>query len=314
MAEDNQDEFQPELVSFHAFGHFFRNFPSALAEDLVTLENEGAIYSHFANVGKGPDKDGHYDFGYYRIKFQPAEIYQYVEASIAHEQYLQSFDTATTFEESLAAISDPVIAHRVKTYSADLVGDEIEMLGCFASFLPDGMEALVCGSDRGRYELLTPFAPDRSGFAQLMQVINNFPMAARIVEDRSHQRPPYLIANEYDVQDLLFAIIRSVFEDAKREEWTPQMAGSSKRIDIVIGSIQTVVKVKFVRDRAHSRSVADELRIDFECYHERVECEQFVALVFDPEHHVMDPDQFSKDLSGLRQKRAHSFNVSVLVR
>jgi hypothetical protein len=143
---------------------------------------------------------------------------------------------------------------------------------------------------------------------------NNFPRAARILRERQRNRPPFVVANEYDVQDLLYALLRSVLEDARREEWTPSQAGSAKRIDVVIPSSDVVVEAKFVRSRQHGRTVADELRVDFECYHEHQNCKYLIALVHDPSGHLSDPEQFSTDLSGLRQKGDHSFDVTVLVR
>jgi hypothetical protein len=219
------------------------------------------------------------------------------------------------FDESLDAIHNPEIANRVRDYGITTMkdGSTEDIRGCFASFLPDGMEELVCGHLRGRYKLVNNLI-DRDGFAELMQILNNFPTAARAMSNRKYGRPPFLLSNEYDVQDLLYTILRCTFDDVKREEWTPQNAGSAKRIDFVIRSIQTVIEVKYVRDDLHARKIADELKIDFECYHERPECVQFVGLVFDPQQRIVDPVQFSNELSGLRQKRSHSFTVSILVR
>jgi hypothetical protein len=75
-----------------------------------------------------------------------------------------------------------------------------------------------------------------------------------------------------------------------------------------------VVEAKFVRDAKHAKSVADELRIDFESYHAHSGCKQLIALVYDPGLYLPDPQQFEIDLSGLRQKGDHSFEVTVLVR
>ena len=139
-------------------------------------------------------------------------------------------------------------------------------------------------------------------------------MAARVPRERQRERPSFAIENEYDVQDLTFAVLRSMFDDAKREEWTPAMAGTAKRIDILIPSVGVALETKFVRNKRHAAQVADELRVDFECYHSRAECQHLIALVFDPEGLVPDPAQFSTDLSGLRKKDGHSFEVTVLVR
>lgn len=314
--EDGSDEFR--LVDIHAFGHRLKDYPSGLAEDLITLERESAIYAHFADDAKGPDDEGQWEFRYYRIPLRPTEIVQYVEASLAYQEFHAAVEHGAGFAEALTAISDPDIAQRVRDYDGGATmlddGTTVDIHGCPASFYPEGMEALLCGGQRDRYEELPALGETRDRLAQLMQILNNFPLAARILRDRQRGRPAFVLENEYDIQDLLYAVIRMVFEDAKREEWTPQRAGSAKRVDVTIVSIGAIVEAKYVRDERHAKHVADELRIDFECYHDRPDCRHLIAFVMDPRGYIADPAQFGADLSGLRQKMGHSFEVSVLVR
>lgn len=310
----HKDDFR--LVDVYSFGHHFKDIPSSLAEELITLEREGAIYSHFADTIKGPDANGNWEFRYYRIRLQPAEIVGYVEAVLAHTRFDAAVASGADFDEALAAIDNAGIAKRVREYGDVTLedGSTLDIRGCPASFYPEGMESLLCGGRRDRYEELPVIGEIRDQVAHLMQILNNFPVVSRIMTDRQRGRPPFLLENEYDVQDLLYALVRSAFDDAKREEWTPQRAGSAKRIDVTIASIEAVVEAKYVRDKIHAKKVADELRIDFECYHDRPECRHLVALIIDPDNHIPDPAQFGADLSGLRQKNGHSFEVSVLVR
>lgn len=308
----------PQSVTFSAFGHQWIDYPAGLAEDLITLEREGAIYSHFADPGS-EKPDGTATFSYYRIPLLPDETFQYVEASLAYQEFHHATRRGAAFEEALSAISNPEIAARVERYgnygkTKLKGGGTVDIRGCHASFYPEGMESLLCGGTRSRYEALPELEPTRDRFGLVMQILNAFPTVSRMLGNRGRGRPPFLIENEYDLQDLLFAIVRSVFEDARREEWTPKRAGSAKRIDIVIPSVNAVIETKFVRDATHAKSVADELRIDFECYHDHENCAQLIAICSDPSRHILDSAQFEKELSGLRKKGDHEFNVTVLVR
>jgi hypothetical protein len=287
------------------------------ARDLLSLEHEEAIYANFADTTSVREEQERYQFSYFRIAFTTNEVVQYFLASLAHEQYLHAIERGGGFDEALAEVADKTIATRVRDYLGYVPlpdGTEEDIRGCFASFLPYGMEELVCGNRRDRYELLSGDGSPKDNFARLVTILNNFHTATHELSDRKYGRPDIAIECEYDVQDLLFAILRASFDDARREEWTPQRAGSSKRIDFSILSMKTVLEVKFVRDKPHAAKIADELRIDFECYHERTEFANFVAFVFDPNRHVPDPQQFDMDLSGPRQKRDHRFDVTVMVR
>jgi len=84
------------------FGHRIVDLPGNI-EDLITLEKEGAIYSHFWDEGSKT-------FRYYRIPFLPGEIYQYVKAHVARQEFADALEQGAEFEEALASISNPEIA------------------------------------------------------------------------------------------------------------------------------------------------------------------------------------------------------------
>lgn len=308
-----EDDFNDETVTFTAFGHRFSDLLPGHAENLVTLEREGAIYGRFW-------EEANQSFGHFRIPFLPGEIFEYVEGHLAMERFDTAMASGTTFEEALAAIGDDVIAQRVRSYNhfgtvaRDAAGNQVDIRGCFASFLTIDLELLVCGQRRDRYQRLPDLGtlPDRR--ALITEMLEAFPVIARHMERRSRNRPPFVIENEYDVQDLLYSSIRSVFIDAVQEEWTPSLAGTAKRIDVVIPSIETIVETKMVRNRQHAKDVIHELMIDFECYHTHPACGSLMVFMYDPQRFIADPDQTSRDLSGLRQKGNHTFTVAVIVR
>jgi hypothetical protein len=147
----------------------------------------------------------------------------------------------------------------------------------------------------------------------IINALQSVAVSARKLGSRGHGRPNVEVANECDVQDLAEVSLRALFVDVEREEWTPKSAGSAKRIDLVIPSASTVIECKFVRDPSHARKLADELRIDFECYHEHPACRELFAYVYDPNNYILDPVNFTDSLSGFRQKRDHIFSVYVVI-
>ena len=55
------------------------------------------------------------------------------------------------------------------------------------------------------------------------------------------------IKDEYDVQDLLNALLRLNFDDVRPEEYTPSYAGSSTRVDFLLKKEKIVIEVKKTR-------------------------------------------------------------------
>jgi hypothetical protein len=238
----------------------------------------------------------------------------YVDASLAYDEFLGHYRRSGDPSAALAQISDPGIRDRVLEYNGWTVGiGQSATQFCYAAFLGDHLEDLTCGGQPDRYEYLShSYTADRRFL--LTEILEMFPTSAGYLSKRTADRPPFLLSNEQDVRDLLFAIIKSIFPDARLEEHTRLHAGRSKRIDILVPTIDTLIEVKFVRNSAHSRKVADELRIDFESYHVHPNCRELIAFVWDPKSLLRDRSNFINDLRGLRSKGDSTFAVEVMVK
>lgn len=293
-----------------AFGHDFRRLHPGLAANLVTLETESAIYAHFWSEEVE-------DFVYCRIQFQPTELVTYVESCKANDQFQAALESGLSYATAVEMISDNTIRERVLSYEAFLIGlgdpEELDRKGCFASFLPEDIESLVCGHKPDRYERLPKSGDSKPTYALALKICRTLPIVISYLSNRKHNRPPYQVENEYDVQDLLYACLRPAFSDLKVEEWTPKLARKSSRIDLAVPALGLLVEVKMIRDRDHGRSVVDELKIDFESYHSYINCRRLLCVIYDPSHHIQDPEQVSRELSGLRTKDSHTFNVEVRI-
>lgn len=68
----------------------------------------------------------------------------------------------------------------------------------------------------------------------LSKIFEKFHICARQLKRRHAGRPTLEIKDEYDVQDLLNAILRLHFEDVRPEEWTPSYAGGNNRMDFLL--------------------------------------------------------------------------------
>src|ERR1700680_4591961 len=89
------DPREPEFVSITALGYQFEHLLTGNAQNLKTLESEGAIYEEFADR----DEDGNFlgTFTRYRVKFRPAEIVEYFQAHIAEQQFIKEYERTKDF-------------------------------------------------------------------------------------------------------------------------------------------------------------------------------------------------------------------------
>lgn len=287
------------------FDKYFYHLSPGILEELDTLQNEGAVYAQF-----GMDEGR--DLRFCRIKFTPPEIFAYVEGCMAYDEFQKYYQELGDPSLALEKISNRTIINRVLNYNIELLEDSDGHF-CFAAFIGDHLEGLVCGWEEDRYEFLAETYDDDRKYL-LTEILESFPHAVRFLANRMGNRESYSISNEQDVRDLLFAIIKCSFPDAKIEDPTQIHAGSSKRIDIVIPKISTIIEVKYVRDKQHSKKIADELKIDIESYHSHPSCSKLFAFIWDSERLILDRSNFISNLRGLRTKDNHTFSVEVLIK
>lgn len=78
----------------------------------------------------------------------------------------------------------------------------------------------------------------------LERIFMRFYKIARQLRNRHDNRQTLSIEDEYDVQDLLHALLHLYFNDIRPEEWTPSYAGKSARVDFLLKNEKTVIEVK----------------------------------------------------------------------
>jgi hypothetical protein len=116
------------------------------------------------------------------------------------------------------------------------------------------------------------------------------------LRERGRERPALLVTDEYDVQCLLKAVLRELFEDVRPEDPSPSGAGASTRLDFVLKREEIIVEAKMTRQGLGERQVADELIDDIERYRAHPDCRTLVAVVYDPERRIPNPGGLEADL------------------
>jgi hypothetical protein len=101
--------------------------------------------------------------------------------------------------------------------------------------------------------------------------------------------PDAALKSEYDVQELLHALLWIFFSDVRREDPVPQRAGASSRTDFVLKNEGIIVEVKKTRSRLRDNEVGKELIVDIERYKARPDCKLAYCFVYDPEHLIRNP-------------------------
>ena len=128
-------------------------------------------------------------------------------------------------------------------------------------------------------------------------ICRRFHRLAQQLRTRHDNRASLEIADEYDVQDLLHAILLLFFDDVREETWTPNYAGNCSRTDFVLWRESLVVEAKMTRKSLKQKEIANQLIIDKERYKADPRCKTLVCFVYDPQGFCNNPAALESDLS-----------------
>jgi len=137
---------------------------------------------------------------------------------------------------------------------------------------------------------------DIPAFLQIDTLLNRFHIVTQQLKKRHDNRDSLWITDEYDVQDLLHALLRVYFDDIRPEEWTPSYAGKSSRMDFLLKQHRIVIEVKMTREKLAAKEIGDELLIDIARYKEHPDCSTLICFVYDPDQRVQNPAGLKHDL------------------
>ncbi len=146
--------------------------------------------------------------------------------------------------------------------------------------------------------------------ALVRRICDRFPIIAAALCQRHDQRTTILMTDEYDVQDLLGALLKLHFADVRPEEWTPSYAGNASRMDFLLKPEQVVIEAKMTRKNLDQKELTNELAIDILRYQAHPDCRTLICFVYDPSGRCTNPTALENDLT----KDHVALNVVVIVR
>ena len=147
----------------------------------------------------------------------------------------------------------------------------------------------------------------------LARIVRGLRRAMHPLTHRRKGSTPLTFHSEYDVQDLLHALLRPWVNDIRPEEFTPSYAGTSTRMDFLLPDHELVIETKIVRDRTHAKKIGDELIIDIDHYRKHPGCKRLWCVIYDPEHFITNADGLKNDLEGERKTKDGPVHVKLFV-
>jgi len=172
----------------------------------------------------------------------------------------------------------------------------------------NSLKAIKEQIEKGYISLATR-ALDIDSLSVLNRIFSRFHQIAKQLRSRHDDRHTLDVEDEYDVQDLLHAVLRLYFDDIRPEEWTPSYGGGSSRMDFLLKNEKIVIEVKKIRKGLNDKALGEQLIVDIEKYRNHPDCNHLICFVYDPEGKLGNPTGIENDLNS-----EHNGFVEVIIK
>jgi hypothetical protein len=133
--------------------------------------------------------------------------------------------------------------------------------------------------------------------ALVRALCDRFTIFANALAERHDNRATVSVTDEYDVQDLLGALLKLHFTDVRPEEWTPSYAGNASRMDFLLKPEHVVVEAKMTRKGLGQKELVTQLAEDILRYQSHQDCKTLICFVYDPAGKCSNPTALENDLT-----------------
>lgn len=148
-----------------------------------------------------------------------------------------------------------------------------------------------------------------SAVQKLEVLLRRFHRVAHQLTQRQENRRTLIIEDEYDVQDLLHALLLVLFDDIRPEDPVSNHAGKASRVDFLLKKEKIVVEAKMTSKTRRDAKIGEQLIIDINRYQAHPDCQTLICFVYDPGHYLKNPEALENDLNG----KHNNLSVKIII-
>jgi REase_DpnII-MboI len=128
------------------------------------------------------------------------------------------------------------------------------------------------------------FASVNSDVELIVKLCSRLKQAARALGDRQHKKPGFDITDEYDIQDLVHALLRAYFKYPVRENPLPKVAGAvSTRADLCIEQLGVIIELKHVKSPTDQGRIEKDIAEDLVFYSSWTSLRTLIFVIYNSE-------------------------------
>lgn len=143
----------------------------------------------------------------------------------------------------------------------------------------------------------------------LIRLLRRIPTAFRPLIERRRARQGIALVDEYDLQDVVEATLRLLYNDVRPEERSPSNAGSSSTIDFLVKQEQLAIEIKVTRQQRGEKDIKNEITTDIFDYERHPSVRGLLIVIYDLAGTFKNAGGFEDDFT----KYVNNLQVETLV-
>ena len=165
-----------------------------------------------------------------------------------------------------------------------------------------------------RQEIPGSLVINKTAYETILHMMSNFHNATKkIVQPRRKDHSSFVLNDEYDVQDLLYVMLKCVFPALKEEDPTPRVGVKSNKIDLILRKEGVLIEVKMLKQSdSNEKDFIEQLKNDIQSYRNSQWLRHLIFFVYDPFGKTKDAQNFY-DLNGDQSINGTAFSVVVVL-
>jgi hypothetical protein len=136
----------------------------------------------------------------------------------------------------------------------------------------------------------------------LRKVCLRFHSVARQLRLRKDYRATLEVEDDYDLQDLLCALLKVEFDEVGTDEWTPPYTGGAPRTTLLLNKDLIAVVAKKTRPGLSIKEIADQIAADSAYYRAQDKCATLFFFIYDPEGRIGSPKRLETNLTSVSER------------
>lgn len=148
---------------------------------------------------------------------------------------------------------------------------------------------------------------------KILDSLRRFHHAANWLKERRKGHDPYIINDEYDVQDLLFSFLIMNFPETDVEDPSQRVATVSSRQDIIIQNLKLIIEIKHFKSGDTWSAMKKDIDSKIQTYSQKNNFDQIIIFIYNPDLALKNPDIIERDYTTTQSINGKEFKVYCII-